>query len=96
MKNKKGHVILGLAYTHFGATALTFTVAKGIGMLLVAACVWHIPAWEKAKANHTEAEYQSKEMFPQQLFDKLPGGVSGRKLGTLKSGNGGNFYGGNQ
>jgi hypothetical protein len=42
------------------------------------ACIWHIPAWEKAKANHTEATYQAQEMWPQQLFDKLPGGTPGR------------------
>ena len=35
------------------------------------AAIWHIPAWEKAKANGTEAEYQAQQMWPQQLFAKL-------------------------
>jgi len=74
MKNKKGHVLLGVAYTHLGGTVLTLTIVKAIGMALVAACVWHIPAWEQAKANGTEAAYQAQQMWPQQLFAKLPGG----------------------
>lgn len=92
--NKKGHVILGLTYCHFGSAVLTMTIAKCIGIALVSACVWHIPAWEEAKKNHTEAAFQSQEMFPQELFDKLPGGTPGRLVGDSVSGNAGNFNGG--
>jgi hypothetical protein len=48
---------------------------------LIIACIWHMPAWELAKANHTERAYQQQEMWPQQLFDKLPGGTPGRLNG---------------
>lgn len=55
--------------------------------LVVAACIWHIPAWNEAKVSDgnaigsggaSERAYQRQEMWPQQLFDKLPGGTPGR------------------
>jgi len=50
-----------LTLTVFGACAL--------------AAIWHIPAWEKAKANGTEAAYQASRMWPQDLAAKwLPHG----------------------
>jgi len=61
---------------------------------IIMAAIWHIPAWSQAKANHTEAAYQAQEMFPQQLFDKLPGGTPGRSVTGAAKGNGGNFEGG--
>lgn len=66
MKNKKG-VVLPL---------LLVQVCIGGA---VAAAVWHIPAWSKAKAEHKEAEYQSQKMWPQQEFAKLPGGEDSSK-----------------
>lgn len=95
MKNKKGHVILGLSYVHLGSSVLTITAFKIAFMAIVAACVWHIPAWERAKATHTEAEYQAQKMFPQQLFDKLPG-VHNKTVVIEKSGNEGNLPNGIQ
>jgi hypothetical protein len=38
---------------------------------VIIAAIWHIPAWEQAKANHTEAAYQAQQMWPQQFFAKL-------------------------
>lgn len=78
--NNKGHAFLGLVSAKMGASA-------GLGMLgfklafmgIAAACIWHIPAWEKAKANHTEKEYQAQKMWPQQWFAKLPGGDDYKK-----------------
>jgi len=94
--NKKGHLILGVAYLHLTGAASTALTANAVALALATVCMWHIPAWEKAKANHTEAAYQSQEMFPQQLFDKLPGGTPGRTVGQFVSGNGGNLAGGFQ
>lgn len=76
MKNKKGHVILGVAFMHMNMAAATALSFKAAGLALVAACIWHIPAWEKAKAAGPEARkaYQAQKMWPQQLFAKLPGG----------------------
>ena len=62
MKNKKGFLVLGLA-------ALPFTFAV-MAMSIGAACIWHIPAWTKAKKEHKEAQYQSQKMFPQGKFGK--------------------------
>lgn len=94
--NKKGHVILGVAYLHLNTAAATALSFKFAFMAIAAACIWHIPAWDKAKANHTEAEYQAQQMWPQQLFAKLPGGSALNVRANSPQGNGGNFAGGIQ
>lgn len=63
MKKLNNRGVLGIAVVFY---------AVG-GSALVAAAA-HIPAWEKAKAEHTEVAYQAQKMWPQQLFAKLPGG----------------------
>lgn len=77
--------ILGHGHT-LAATAV-------MGWILTAAIVlpaaWHAPAWNQAKINHTEAAFQTQQMWPQQFFgtkNKTPNNVMG---------NGGNFAGGN-
>lgn len=82
MKNKKGVII---------PAVLVFQIAFGA---LGLAVLWHIPAWSEAKKNHTEAQYQSRQMWPQQEFSKLPGGDYHPYIAPV-SGNGGNFVGGN-
>lgn len=74
-KNNKGIIIGGLVFTGVAAgfAAAYTTVAL--------AAFWHIPAYEKAKAEGKTKEYQQTEQWPQQLFDKLPGGTPNRKLG---------------
>lgn len=62
MKNKKGIVL---------PAVVLFQVAFAVVAL---AAVYHIPSWEQAKKNHTEAAYQAQQMWPQQWFAKLPGG----------------------
>jgi len=58
MKNNKGIVgFVVVMYIAFGGA--------------VAAALWHIPAWTKAKQNHTEAQYQAQKMFPQEQITKL-------------------------
>ena len=56
-------------------------------------------AWEKAKANHTEVQFQSTERFPQQFFDTLPGGNHQAHLKAMlysvQTNNGGSLPGGN-
>lgn len=82
MKNNKGFVhciILAPIATATGAAL----VAKISGLIILSAMAWHVPAWDQAKESHSEKDYQSQEMFPQQLFDKLPGGQSGRSVGFL-------------
>lgn len=59
MKNEKGII------APFAVVIQVAFVATGI------AALWHIPAWEEAKANHKEAQYQSSQMWPQQEFAKL-------------------------
>lgn len=93
MKNNKGHVLLGLVYAHLGSTVIAITAFKMAFAAIALAAMWHIPAWEAAKDSHTEAKYQATEQFPQQLFDKLPGGTPGRTLTTPAAGNGGNVGG---
>lgn len=63
-----------------GKSALTGSGIVGSAMFFVisAPAIWHIPAWEAAKDAGTEKQYQAQEMWPQQLFDKLPGGTPGR------------------
>ena len=74
MKNKKGFTpVIVLSFW-----ALTGAVAL--------ACIWHIPAWTKAKENHTEAIYQSTIMIPAH---------SKPVILSVSNGNGGNFTGGN-
>ena len=67
MRNKKGVVVVA---------AVVFQAAFGIAAL---SAIAHVPAWTKAKANHTEAAYQAQQMWPQQFFAKLPGGASYNK-----------------
>ena len=57
--NKKGVVI---------PVVLAFQIAFAAATV---AAIWHIPAWEQAKANGTEAVYQAQAMWPQQEFAKL-------------------------
>jgi len=77
-------------FTVTKTTTEAATVAfKVLWAALIVACAWHIPAWEKAKDNHTEATYQMQQMWPQPFFgtqNKMPSNVMG---------NGGNFTGGN-
>jgi hypothetical protein len=93
INNKRG--VLGI--TSLFATkgfAMNFVLANKIAWgAIVLSCIWHIPAWDKAKDIHTEAAFQAQEMWPQQLFDKLPGG--GRTMSPISGsdGNGGNFKG---
>ena len=49
MKNNKG--ILGIVVAMWAAAGL-----------VLAACVWHIPAWAAAKSAHCEALYQAGNM----------------------------------
>ena len=65
--NKKGYVVI--------PAVLTFQIGFA---LVTGACLWHIPERTSAKANGTVQAMQQKEMWPQQLFDKLPGGTVGR------------------
>lgn len=88
MKNEKGSLFLGIGLVHVGAATLVSSIFKLGFIALLAACVWHIPAWSKAKHNHTEAQYQSQRMFP------APNPPVMVVHPTL-SGNGGNFLGGN-
>lgn len=89
--NKKGNVIIGLALSHVSSAVLTATIFKMAFIALAVTVAWHIPAWEKAKDNHTEDIYQSQQMWPQQIFYKIPNTEI-----TYKSGNGGNFSNGIQ
>ena len=86
INNKRGHVYLaGLVI----APAKAYGIVSVVGAFKVAfialalAAAWHIPAWDKAKDANTEAAYQKQEMWPQQLFDKLPGGTPGRTNGVV-------------
>ena len=95
INNKRGVFgLTALVATHGFAASFILGYKIAAGAILLAA-VWHIPAWDTAKASHTEAAYQAQEMFPQQLADKLPGGIPGRKNTVVAMGNGGNFIGGN-
>lgn len=104
MKNKKGfccplflsHCCKILIIGGGGKMTLALLAPKIAFGVLALACIWHIPAWEKAKATGGDAPaiYQAQEMWPQQLFDKLPG-VHTRTGITFAQGNGGNFIGGN-
>lgn len=90
--NNKGHIyLLGLIATpSWLATSVIVVSAFKIAFLSIAlAAIWHIPAWEQAKDTHTESIYQAQQMWPQQLFNKIPNtGI------TYLNGNGGNFVGG--
>ena len=89
INNEKGIVpviYIANAVTGGAGCALAFKIAFG---LIALAAIWHIPAWEQAKDNHTEAIYQAQQMWPQQLFS------GPRTEITYKNGNGGNFVGGN-
>lgn len=74
MKNKKGFLVLGVQLVNVSAGVLAFSLVKVSLCAALVAAAWHIPAWEKAKLNHTEESYQASKMWPQQLFAKLPGG----------------------
>lgn len=85
MINKKGFV------------PVTLLMVKYSFILIGVACLWHVPAWTKAKAEGKTAEYQAQKMWPQQEFDKLPGGNENPNTLVLPNGSGnrGNFIGGN-
>lgn len=85
MNNNKGHVFLGLMYAHAGCAVVTVTAFKLAFMAIALAAIWHIPAWEKAKANHTEAIYQAQPMWPVTMPNTAI---------SYKTGNSGNFTGG--
>ncbi len=86
MRNEKGVVFF---------TLLTFPgVIHLIFLATALACIWHVPAWSKAKANHTEAQYQSQVMWPQVPLSMLPGGDAPAHTVLVLQGNGGNFPGG--
>lgn len=86
MKNEKGSAsILVLVASH--GFAVSSVIAFKIAFAAVAlAAIWHIPAWEEAKKNHTEEIYQAQQMWPQQFFNK----ISNTEI-AYKYGNGGNF-----
>lgn len=93
LKNNRGELFF---------TVLTVPgVMHLIGLGLFGACLWHIPAWQDAKATGTTQAYQSQKMWPQQWFAKLPGGdnYKGNVVVSFPAppvvGNGGNFIGGN-
>ena len=101
IKNEKGIVALPfplpvtIAAVSATKTGVACVVAfKSLFSIVLLAAIWHIPAWDKAKQNHTEVQYQASEMWPQQVFDKLPGGGS-HAITMVSGGNGGNFAGGN-
>ena len=90
--NKKGIAcVAAVAATSIIPAVVVFQVLFGI---IGAAAVWHIPAWEQAKKNHTEIQYQAQQMWPQQVFAKLPGGTP-HTIEVVSGGNGGNLTGGN-
>ena len=95
--NKKGHIILGVAYLHLNTAAATVLGFKMAALILAAACIWHMPAWSKAKAQGGDAPaiYQAQEMWPQQVFDKLPGDHR-ETIIAFKNSNSGNLPGGVQ
>lgn len=91
MKNKKGIVNLFiLAATHSFAVGVMLAYQIGWGVVLAPA-VWHIPAWTQAKHDHTEEIYQAQQMWPQQVFNKIPTTEI-----SYRYGNGGNFAKGMQ
>ena len=93
LKNNRGEVFITLATL----PGIIHTIGFGLAL----ACLWHIPAWQDAKATGTTAQYQSQKMWPQQLFAKLPGGDNYKNNSVVTFpappvvGNGGNFPGGN-
>lgn len=102
--NKKGfihhwmmhHMIVGSIITK--SAIVPGAIAFKIGFAAIAcACIWHIPAWSAAKAKGGDAPaiYQAQEMWPQQVFDKLPGAHRATEI-TFQKGNGGNFINGIQ
>jgi len=101
--NKKGNCFLPVALITVGGAAGVPTATLVMGWLLTAAISlptgWHIYAWGEAKKNHNEVNYQAQEMWPQQLFDKLPGGgahsLNYKYAIGGSSGNNGNLKGGN-
>ena len=89
MKNNKGFTVLGVVLAKGAVSSVvTVTAFKAAFLAIALAAIWHIPAWEQAKDNHTEAIYQAQQMWPQQLFS------GPRTEITYKNGNGGNFIGG--
>ncbi len=57
--NKKGFCLVTLVPCVFKIGFLAIGVA----------CIWHIPAWTKAKTEHKEAQYQASVQWPQQVFN---------------------------
>ena len=74
LNNEKGIWTVPMWAASKGAIAGYVLVNKIAWGAIVLACIWHIPAWDVAKANGTEKAYQAQQMFPQELFAKLPGG----------------------
>lgn len=94
MKNNKGLAnLLVLAIVPVSAAGVTATVIsfKLLFASVAVAAIWHIPAWDEAKKNHTEAIYQAQQMWPQQVFNQIPSTEI-----SYKYGNGGNFAKGMQ
>jgi hypothetical protein len=90
IKNKKGYAGILMLAAHGGVATGVVLGFKIAFLAIAAACIWHIPAWEKAKDTHTEAIYQAQQMWPQQLFS------GPRTAITYTTGNGGNLVGGAQ
>lgn len=98
INNEKGHIHHVFMHIILGSSAASSAIPGIFGAILIAAitipALWHINEWSHVKANHNELKYQTMEMWPQQVFDKFPGGGSHTVMIT-SGGNSGNFSGGN-
>lgn len=96
INNEKGWFCFSVMAAN-GAWPLVQSAFVGMAGLLMLACAWHIPAWEKAKDAGGDAPsiYQAQKMWPQNIACKLPGGDCTPNM-SIKyvTGNGGNFAGG--
>jgi hypothetical protein len=63
---------LTLAGSEFSGPA-AIAGAGFVGLILLMT-VPNMAGWDAAKDNHTEAIFQNRTCFPQQLFSHLPGG----------------------
>ena len=94
--NKKGELFLGIGLVNVSGAVLSASIFKILFGGILAACIWHIPAWTQAKHNHTEASYQAQPMWPQvQIAQWANGSPTKIAPPTLTPANGGNFSGGN-
>lgn len=81
-----GHAVWHAHHMHhlIGGTAgkMSYWKMYGTATIIVGVLATMVivfgPGWDAAKDAHTESAYQSQEMWPQQLFDQLPGGTPGR------------------